>query len=274
MIRGGLFSKGPLKVRLVELALDDVRPGEGQARQVFDEDELAELAASIKEVGLLQPILVRRRQDTYELIAGERRWRAARLAGLTHLPAVVQDGGDDEAMARGLIENIQRKELLPLEEASGLKALLDLTGSTQEALAKRLGMSQSGLANKLRLLKLAPATRAIAAEERDVLTSRHLRALLGVDDEEVQARLAREAARAGWTVKETERRIQGALAERHPKGRRRGVVRDVRIVLNTFRQAVATLVEGGLAAEMTQEESGDALTITVRIPNHRTPGGA
>lgn len=268
-MKGVLFSKGSAKARLLEVAVEDVQPGEGQARRVFREEELAELAASIREVGVLQPIVVRHQGRGFELVAGERRWRAARMAGLTHVPALVQESDDTDAMLRGLIENLQRSDLLPLEEADGLRALLELTGGTQEALAVRLGMSQSGLANKLRLLKLAPSTQAVARDHPDELSARHLRALLPVEDGVLQARLAGQAAGEGWTVKETEERVARVLAERRPRGRRRGVVRDIRIVLNTFRQAVATLVDGGLAAEIREEDGADAVTVTVRIPKHR-----
>lgn len=179
-----------------------------------------------------------------------------------------------EARLRGVVENLQRADLLPLEEAEGLRALIAETGLTQEEVAQRIGKSQSAVANKLRLLKLSEGARRVAGDHPGVLTERHLRALLPVQDGEAQARLARRAVDEGWTVKETEERVERLLAARRPKGTRRGVVRDVRIVLNTFRRAVATLVEGGLPAEMTEEDGPDVLTVTVRIPKRRQREGA
>lgn len=264
-----MFRRTGRRARLMEIPLDGIRPGAQQARELFDPQDLEELVASIREMGVLQPVVVRKTQSGYELVAGERRWRAARVAGLATIPALVQDFDETEAFLAGIVENLQRSDLSPLEEASGLRRLLTVTGLTQEEVARRIGKSQSAVANKLRLLKLGPAVKDLARDTPEQLTERHLRALLRLEDWERQAEIAKKAVQGQWTVKELEARVEAAMKPAKRRGHRVGVVTDVRIVLNSFRRSVATLVESGLSAEIEEEDLGDAIAVTIRIPKKR-----
>ena len=190
----------------VEVAPEDVVPNPRQPRQVFDPDALAELVHSINEVGLLQPIVVRRRPDgmppPYELVAGERRWRASQAAGLTRIPAIVRDTTDDDMLREALLENLHRAQLNPLEEAAAYQQLLADFGGTQDELAQRLGRSRPQVANTLRLLKLPPAVqRRVAA---GVISAGHARALLALDDAESMDVLAERIVKEGLSVRSVE----------------------------------------------------------------------
>ena len=191
----------------VEVAPADVVPNPRQPRQVFDTDALAELVYSIKEIGLLQPIVVRRReapQDEahFELIAGERRWRASQEAGLERIPAIVRETADDDMLREALLENLHRAQLNPLEEAAAYQQLLADFGGTQEELAQRLGRSRPQVANTLRLLKLPPAVqRRVAA---GVISAGHARALLSLDDAESMDLLAERIVKEGLSVRSVE----------------------------------------------------------------------
>lgn len=209
-----------------ELPPEQVRPNAVQPRQVFDEDAMAELVHSIREVGLLQPIVVRRTgEDEYELIMGERRWRAAQEAGLTAIPAIVRQTGDDDMLRDALLENLHRSELNPLEEASAYAQLLDDFGCTHVELAQRIGRSRPQISNTLRLLKLSPSVqRRVAA---GVLSAGHARALLAVEDPEVQDRLAQRVVAEGISVRGLEEIVSvgspGQDVPARPVARRRPV---------------------------------------------------
>jgi ParB family transcriptional regulator, chromosome partitioning protein len=183
-----------------ELPVASIRPNPRQPRQVFDEDALTELVDSIHEVGLLQPVVVRRAgDDQYELVMGERRWRATQQAGLDTIPAIVRHTGDDDLLRDALLENLHRAELNPLEEAAAYQQLLDDFGCTHDELATRIGRSRPQISNTLRLLKLTPAVqRRVAA---GVLSAGHARALLGVDDADAQDRLAGRVVAEGISVR-------------------------------------------------------------------------
>jgi ParB family chromosome partitioning protein len=189
----------------VEIAPEDVIPNPRQPRQVFDTDALAELVHSIKEIGLLQPIVVRRREGKgahYELIAGERRWRASQEAGLDRIPAIVRDTTDDNMLREALLENLHRAQLNPLEEAAAYQQLLADFGGTQEELAQRLGRSRPQVANTLRLLKLPPAVqRRVAA---GVISAGHARALLSLDNSNAMDVLAERIVKEGLSVRSVE----------------------------------------------------------------------
>ena len=189
----------------VEIPPSDVVPNPRQPRQVFDTDALAELTHSIKEIGLLQPIVVRRRSGkgaAYELIAGERRWRASQAAGLDLVPAIVRETADDDMLREALLENLHRAELNPLEEAAAYQQLLADFGGTQEELAQRLGRSRPQVANTLRLLKLPPAVqRRVAA---GVISAGHARALLSLDDAASMDALAERIVKEGLSVRTVE----------------------------------------------------------------------
>ena len=185
-----------------ELPVDSITPNPRQPRQVFDEDAMAELAHSIKEIGLLQPVVVRRLGfGSYELVMGERRWRAAQLADLSSIPAIVRDTGDDAMLRDALLENLHRAQLNPLEEAAAYGQLLEDFGCTHDELAQRIGRSRPQITNTLRLLRLPPSVqRRVAA---GVLSAGHARALLAVD-EESQERLAQRVVAEGLSVRALE----------------------------------------------------------------------
>ncbi|MER5639557.1 ParB/RepB/Spo0J family partition protein [Kitasatospora sp. NPDC002227] len=202
--------------RFAELPLDAITPNPRQPREVFDEDKLAELVASIKEVGLLQPVVVRQvSADRFELIMGERRWRASREAGLEQIPAIVRATEDDKLLLDALLENLHRAELNPLEEAAAYDQLLRDFSCTHDELADRIGRSRSHVSNTLRLLRLSPAVqRRVAA---GVLTAGHARALLGVPDGERQDALAKRIIAEGLSVRTTEELVAVMDQEEKPQ---------------------------------------------------------
>ena len=206
LLGGG--TKGRTEGELAELPVRRVRPGKYQPRTRMDQASLAELAESIRVRGILQPIVVRALADgEYEILAGERRWRAAQLAGLERVPALVRDVPDDAALGIGLIENIQREDLSPIEEAAGLKRLIDEFSLTHEEVAKAVGRSRSAVTNLLRLLELAKAVQEMLLEGR--IDMGHARALLGVSKSK-QVELAEQVAAKSLSVRETERLVQHA----------------------------------------------------------------
>ena len=206
---------------LAQLPVGAIKPGKYQPRTRMDEASLAELAASIKVRGVIQPIVVRPVGPAqYEILAGERRWRAARLAGLEHVPAVVREVPDEAALGIGLIENIQREDLNPLEEANGLKRLIDEFKLTHEEAARAVGRSRAGVTNLLRLIELAPAVQAMLLDGR--IDMGHARALLALSKAR-QVELAEQVAAKGLSVRETERLVQ--LAARPPSKAKRAPAR-------------------------------------------------
>ncbi|MDO5640426.1 MAG: ParB/RepB/Spo0J family partition protein [Neisseria sp.] len=194
--------------RLTSVAVSDIQPGRYQPRVQIDDEALQELAESIKAQGVIQPVIVRERGlSQYELIAGERRWRASQLAGLTEIPVVVKSISDEAALAMGLIENLQRENLNPIEEARGLKRLADEFSLTHETIAKSVGKSRSAISNSLRLLSLPEPVQDMLYQRR--LEMGHARALLTLPVVE-QLMLAQKAVKNGWSVREVERRSQMA----------------------------------------------------------------
>lgn len=189
--------------RLEDIPVGSIIPNPNQPRVHFDEESLAELSASIREVGVLQPVLVRSLgDDTYELIAGERRWRAARRAGLAVIPAVVRTTDDMGSVEQALVENLHRQDLTPLEEAAAYQQLIEDFSLTHEQVAERVGKSRSAVTNTLRLMSLPAGIQALLADGR--LTAGHARALLGTPDRAFQEQLARRAATEGWSVRALE----------------------------------------------------------------------
>lgn len=205
---------------LAEIPIDQIFRGQYQPRRHFDEAALGDLAASIQSQGLMQPIVLRERPiGGYEIIAGERRWRAAQLAGLHSVPGIVREIDDEHAMAMALIENIQREDLNPLEEALAMQRLRDEFELTQQQLADTLGKNRVSVANTLRLLNLAPTARTLL--ERGEIEMGHARALLGLDASQ-QDSMAREVADKSLTVRETERRVRAILAPTKSAGSKAG----------------------------------------------------
>lgn len=188
---------------VIDLPLAKVEPREGQPRTIFDEETLSELAESIREYGLIQPVTVRKLSSGYyQLIAGERRWRAARLAGLSEIPARVIEADDRLATELALVENLQREDLNPIEEAQGYRTLMEDYGLTQDEAALRVGKSRPSVANALRLLSLAPEV--LQFVEQGLLSAGHARALVSVKPEELQIDAARQVMRNGLSVRKTE----------------------------------------------------------------------
>ncbi len=214
-------------VYFAELAPEDIAPNPRQPRQVFDEDALTELVHSIREVGLLQPVVVRRVPGgTYELVMGERRWRAARSAGLQRIPAIVRETADEDLLRDALLENLHRADLNPLEEAAAYQQLLDDFGCTHEELATRIGRSRPQISNTLRLLRLSPSVqRRVAA---GVLSAGHARALVAVSDPAAQERLAARVVAEGLSVRSLEEAV--ALGVETPDSAPRAVSRRGTVV--------------------------------------------
>jgi ParB family chromosome partitioning protein len=224
-----------------EVDVARLEPNPWQPRSSMDPARLSELAVSIRESGVVQPILVRSRGDRFQIIAGERRWRAAREAGLTTVPVVVRDVADEQLLELALVENIQRQELMPLEEAQAFQRLQGEFGLTQEQVARRVGRDRSTVANTLRLLRLPPELRDLVAEGR--LDAGHARALLALADREHQIELGREAARRGLSVREVERRVALARAPRKKGGSGPGKDANTRAAEERLRAALGTPVE-------------------------------
>jgi ParB family chromosome partitioning protein len=187
---------------LEEVPVTAIRPNPYQPREHFDEEELASLAESIREVGILQPILLRETDDGYELIAGERRWRAARRVGLQHVPALVRDTDDASALEHALVENVHRSDLNVLEEAAAYQQLIEDFGLTHEEVAIRVGRSRTSVTNTLRLLQLPPSVQRLVRDRS--LTMGHARALLGTPDRALQERLAKRIVAEGLSVRAVE----------------------------------------------------------------------
>lgn len=190
------------------VAVDRIRPNAFQPRAEFDDEILGSLASSIRELGVLQPLLVRRHDDGYELIAGERRWRAARMAGLDEVPVVVRDSDDMASLEEALVENLHREDLNALEEAAAYQQLVEDFSLTQQQVAKRVGKSRSAVANTLRLLTLPAPTQRLVSEGK--LTAGHARALLSIDDAVAQQRLASKIVADDLTVRQTEALVRSA----------------------------------------------------------------
>lgn len=245
----------------------DISPNPFQPRQHFNEENLRELAQSIKTYGLLQPILVRRVQGGYQLVAGERRLRACQLLGWRQIPAVIREVNDSAMAAMALIENLQRENLDYFEEAEGYQRLLEEFGLTQEVLAQRIGKSQSTIANKMRLLKLAKSVQRKLLEAG--LSERHARALLKLPDNESREKVLEKIIKLNLNVRQTESLIEGLLEDNERPEQTSApkfVIKDYRIVMNTIRQAVATMEQVGLKPQVSQTEHDDYYEVTIRLP--------
>jgi len=202
---------GSIASGLAELAIADIEPSPHQPRSHFDEEDLSTLAASIRELGVLQPVLVRPVGDGYQLIAGERRWRAARRAGLERIPAVIRSVDDSTALEQAVVENLHRQDLNPLEEAGAYQQLIEDFGLTQDDIARRVGRSRSAVANILRLFQLPPSVQRMVRDGQ--LSSGHARALLASPDRAFQEALARRSVDAGLTVRNVEEAVRARQSQ-------------------------------------------------------------
>ena len=258
---------------LLYLRVDDIAPNPAQPRKIFDEESLRELSASIRSYGVLHPLTVRLRGGKYELVAGERRLRAAKLAGLREVPCMIVDVNLEDAGLLALVENLQRKDLDFLEEARGLQQLIGMFGISQEEAARKIGRSQSAVANKLRLLKLPEDV--LEALRENGLSERHGRALLRLGDEERQRAALAHILEKDLTVAATDAYVDALLASpeppHRPDGRRSFVMKDVRVFLNSLSHSLDLMKQGGIAAGMHREETDEALILTISIPKTKNP---
>lgn len=220
-------SEGSDQTTYLEVPVDGIKPNPDQPRSRFDDESLAELAASIEEVGMLQPVVLSRSDDgTLYLVAGERRWRAARRAGLTTIPAVVRGASGETTLIEALVENLQRQDLTPLEEAHAYKQLLEETGMNQDRVAERVGKSRPAVSNALRLLQLPGAVQRMI--DAGSLSAGHARALVGLDDEKYVVYLAEKVVKEGWSVRQVEDAVRDRREMGTPKASK--TVREVRPV--------------------------------------------
>lgn len=255
------------------LEMDRIRPNPGQPRKEFGEMALLELASSIRQHGLLQPITVRETEGGYEIIMGERRFRACQILGCTHIDAFILPATDKESAEMALIENLQRENLHYFEEAEAYADLIK-RGMTQDALARRIGRSPSGVANKLRLLRLSPEIRRYLFEEG--LSERHARALLSLPDGPARARAARLAAQQHLTVRETETlvmRMQKRLPVPPPERKVISLARDPRLYVNAVKSVVRQMQDTGMNAVLEIREDGEWTEMKIRIKKSLIPPG-
>lgn len=247
-----------------EIPIEQIVPNRFQPRTVFKDSRIDELSQTIATHGLIQPIVVRRWEDQYEIIAGERRWRAATKLGWKTVPAILKNYGDKETASVALIENLQREELTAIEEAMAYAKLIDIHGLTQESLAQQLGKGQSTVANKLRLLKL-PSSVQEALLDREI-TERHARALISVDSSEKQESLLQEIIEKQLNVKQVEERIKKMKEKPKPRPKRKAYSKDMRLALNTIRQSIGMVADSGLNIDTDEREDDAFYEITIRIP--------
>ncbi|MED3623715.1 nucleoid occlusion protein [Neobacillus thermocopriae] len=253
-----------------KIPINQIVPNRFQPRTVFDEEKIEELSRTIHIHGIIQPIVVREfAAGKYEIIAGERRWRAMKKLGWTEVPAIVKNMTDTETASVALIENLQRENLSPIEEAIAYGKLLELHNLTQEALAQRLGKGQSTVANKLRLLKLPqPIQDALLNKE---ITERHARALIPLKDPEKQIALLTEIMEKNLNVKQTEERVAKLLQPKKEKQKpkRKAFSKDMRIAVNTIRQSLSMVSDSGITLDSEEEEFEDFYQFTIRIPKKK-----
>ena len=248
-----------------QISIHEIVPSPYQPRYVFDDDRIDELCQTIKTHGVIQPIVVRIRNGKFEIIAGERRWRAVTKLGMESIPAIVREINDSQAASVALIENLQREGLTSLEEANAYQKLIDLHQLTQESLAQRLGKSQSTIANKIRLLQLGELAKQALLERK--ITERHGRALLALSDEEAQNKMLGEIIDKDLNVKQTETRIAFYLEATKPKKTKRfSFTKDVRLALNTIRQSVDMVNGSGIPIKASEKDCEDHIEIIITIP--------
>jgi ParB family chromosome partitioning protein len=250
------------------IPVNQIIPSPYQPRTIFDDERLDELCQTIRTHGVIQPIVVRIRNQTFELIAGERRLRAVKKLGLETIPAIIREFNDAQAASIALIENLQREGLTSIEEAAAYQQLIEMHSLTQESLAQRLGKSQSTIANKIRLLQLGEPIK-IALMERKI-TERHARALLSLDHEEQQFKLLEEIIAKELNVKQTEARIQLIKeVSQVKKTKRVSYAKDVRLAVNTIRQSVEMVAGTGLGIHTTEQDHADHYEIIIKIPKNQ-----
>ncbi len=259
------------EVKVVQVDINAIFPNPYQPRKVFEKEGLEELAASIGEYGVLQPMLVAPAEnDTYLLIAGERRWRASKMAGLKEVPVIISEYTSQQIAEIALIENLQREDLNYIEEAEGYERLMQMFKLTQEVMAARVGKKQSTIANKLRLLRLGDKVRELLRSAD--LSERHARALLRLKTEERQLQALQVIIKNNYNVRQTEQYIERLLEVTAPeKKKRQIIVNDVRIYLNSIKQVVNSIKNVGIPVQMEHSVEGEDVVINVRIKNTKKP---
>lgn len=258
-----IYKKGEDKI--VKLAAEKIHPSRYQPRLRFDEYALMELAQSIKENGLIQPITVREDKEGYEIIAGERRYRACLIAGYQEIPAYIMSPTEEQAAQMALVENVQRENLSAIEEAKSYVQIMRQAGLTQEEVAQKIGKSQSAVANKIRLLNLPEEIQQGVIEGK--LTERHARALLKAPEDK-QRQIFFRIIREKWNVKETDTYIDKLV---HKKKRKRktttkGFTRNMKVVINSVNQCVEMIQKLGIDVSQETQEEDDELKIIIHVP--------
>ncbi|GAB3053992.1 nucleoid occlusion protein [Virgibacillus ainsalahensis] len=259
---------------VIQIPIDKIEANRYQPRSIFSEEKIKELAQTINTHGMIQPIVVRKlegEEEKYELIAGERRWRAVQSLEWENISAIIREMTDAETASVALIENLQREELTVIEEANAYARLLELHSLTQEALAQRLGKNQSTIANKLRLLKLPDEVQQALLNKE--ITERHARALIKVDDPEKQLKVLYDIIEQDLNVKQTEERITNMNKPKEEQKKKRtklkGFNKDIRIAMNTIRQSLSMVSDTGVDVESDEEELDDYYQITIKIPKKK-----
>ncbi|MHB1394617.1 MAG: nucleoid occlusion protein [Clostridia bacterium] len=257
---------------IINIPIDKIAPNPYQPRKEFSGSSLEELAASIKEYGVLQPVNIRKIGDSgYELVSGERRLRASKLAGMSYVPAVIIEVVEQDSAVIALIENLQREDLNFMEEAEGYHNLITDHGMTQEELAKKVGKKQSTVANKLRLLKLNNNIKKTILENE--LTERHARALLKLPDDILQEKALLSIVKKSLNVKKSEDLVEKMLDEvaattEEPKKNRMKGKMNYNIYINTLKNAYKEILKAGCMVEYGQVDKGEFIEVTVRIPKN------
>ena len=262
-----MFERKKTSGKLLSLPIDQIHPSPFQARKSFDEQELTALAQSIRENGLLQPVTVRRAAEGYELVAGERRLRAAGMAGLTHVPCILVRVTDEDSAVLALIENLQRCDLHYLEEAQAIAKLIAQYGLSQEEAARRLGRSQSAVANKLRLLRLSDKCAALLRQYN--LTERHARAVLRLEGEDRQLSALQKMGEEQMNVAAAEAYVEELLSQvqrQSPPRRPIYVIKDVRLFLNSVDRGLHLMRQAGVDAGWDRRDTEQEILLTIRIP--------
>ncbi len=256
---------------VVQIPVDCIIPNRYQPRTIFNDERIKELAQTIHTHGMIQPIIVRKfEEEKYEIIAGERRWRAVQTLEWETIPAILRDMTDTETASVALIENLQREELTVIEEAFAYSKLLEMHSLTQEALAQRLGKNQSTIANKLRLLKLPEEIQEALLNKS--ITERHARALIKLKDPKKQTEVLKLIIENDWNVKQTEEKIAKIQEPKEPKKKRpklKGINKDIRIAMNTIRQSLSMVTKTGVDVESDEKEFDEFYQITVKIPKKK-----
>ncbi|MBR5154875.1 MAG: nucleoid occlusion protein [Clostridia bacterium] len=257
--------------KVLYLPIDSVRPNPYQPRREMDKAALNDLCSSIRHYGLMQPVVVRQINGRdYELIAGERRLRACRMAEMNEIPAIVIRAGGTDSAVMALIENIQRENLGYMEEAEAFCSLLSEHGMTQEELAMKIGKNQSTIANKIRILKLSPKVRQLLSENN--LSERHARAILRLPDEKAKLRVLNTIIKKGLNVAKTEELVDEVLSSEQSteldKTKDIRIFKDVRIFSNTIKQAVDMMKKSGIEAQTSKTESEEFIEYTIKIPKN------